>query len=60
MNSAIPDFKVECEKVEFKLARLANEYDGMSDRKQEKKLNSLHWRVICAFTQGFEACDECG
>ena len=53
VNSAIPDFKVECEKTEFKLARLANDYDGMSDRKREKKLNSLHWRVICAFTQFF-------
>ena len=60
VNSAIPDFKVECDKIESKLRRLVLEYNDMSDRKREKKLNSLHWRAVCAFTPFFEAYDECG
>ena len=60
VNSAIPDFKVECDKIESKLRRLVLEYNDMSDRKREKKLDSLHWRAVCAFTQFFEAYDECG
>ena len=58
--STILDFEVRCSKIKSKLSRLVYEYDGMSDRRREKALSSLHQRVIGYFTEFFEACRECG
>ena len=53
LHSAIPDFEVRCSKIKSKLSRLVYEYDGMSDRRREKALSSLHQRVIGYFTEFF-------